>query len=517
MGASDNRLIIYLNEHWYQALLGHGAWRNMQFFYPTQDTLGRSDSFLLWQVLYTPLRALGADPYLAFQLTLIGLSAFGFATFYLLARAVWSPPIWVGLVAAFVFTFSSSLASHTELSSLLGIWLVPSIGLLGWHAWRSAEGPRRRGIVLGAVFGLYTMLVMFTTYYVCYLALIALCIAVLLSLVFTPRVTYRIVSAKIRAGWAMLLAALAGACIGSIPLLLVYLPELQSSGGWPFSTIEYFHASWKSIFDVGTDNVIWSPLLKYFVASGSPVKVELSYGVTPLLLAIVVVGAVYLSVRERRGPRPIGERRYGSAILALTALILMILPIETWFGLPWRWVYDLPGASGIRAIGRIDIIANMLFALLLVPIGIRVAVLIRIARHRVGVQTVAALIVVLLCVGQVNGTSLSQLSRSTELNRLALIHRPPRSCTSFFVTSTKALGPQNLETTAMLVSQRFGLATINGYSGTFPKGWGLYLPTGENYRRAAYAWATAHHITKGLCSLELTDRRWTVIGKSRAL
>ena len=78
------RFIIYVNENWYQSLLGHASWRTPAFYFPVKNTLGLSDTFLLWQVVYTPARALGADPFLAYQVVLVASSALGFATFYLL-------------------------------------------------------------------------------------------------------------------------------------------------------------------------------------------------------------------------------------------------------------------------------------------------------------------------------------------------------------------------------------------------------------------------------------------------
>ena len=43
-------------------------------FHPGRDVLSYSDTFVLNQLLYTPLRLLGVEPFMAFQLCLIALT-----------------------------------------------------------------------------------------------------------------------------------------------------------------------------------------------------------------------------------------------------------------------------------------------------------------------------------------------------------------------------------------------------------------------------------------------------------
>ena len=43
----DSRLMLLIHEHWWQWFNGKTAFREMQFFYPFDKTLGLSDTFLV--------------------------------------------------------------------------------------------------------------------------------------------------------------------------------------------------------------------------------------------------------------------------------------------------------------------------------------------------------------------------------------------------------------------------------------------------------------------------------------
>ena len=80
----DTRMAIYLHEHWVEVLRGHASWTSPDIFYPVKGALGYTDTYLLNEVFYLPLRAAGLDPFLAFQWTLILLSGVGFVGMFVL-------------------------------------------------------------------------------------------------------------------------------------------------------------------------------------------------------------------------------------------------------------------------------------------------------------------------------------------------------------------------------------------------------------------------------------------------
>ena len=55
----DTRLMISQHEHWYRLFLKNGVFRDTLYFYPTQNALGFTDSFLIPSFFYVPIRAIG--------------------------------------------------------------------------------------------------------------------------------------------------------------------------------------------------------------------------------------------------------------------------------------------------------------------------------------------------------------------------------------------------------------------------------------------------------------------------
>ena len=78
--AGDARLDIFLRENFLQFLRGQAEFLSPPMFFPVKGTLGYSDAYLLDALIYVPLRVLGIDPFLTFELLCIGLSLVGFVS-----------------------------------------------------------------------------------------------------------------------------------------------------------------------------------------------------------------------------------------------------------------------------------------------------------------------------------------------------------------------------------------------------------------------------------------------------
>lgn len=510
------RFIIYVNENWYQSLLGHAAWRTPAFYFPIKNTLGLSDTFLLWQVVYAPARALGADPFLAYQVVLVASSALGFATFYLLVRTLWRPPIALGLLGAAVFTFSNALYANVNHPQLFGVLLLPSVCLLGVAAWRAALGGDRRGVAYGAGFSALGILVLYSTYYVGYFALLAVPVAAVVALLVAPRASLASASQVVRRGWPVLIGVLVGAVLPTILFAITFLPALRSAGGYKLGSASFFAPQLPDLVNVGLGNLLWGTVLVRGTVHGTAALSERDYAVTPILLALCLLAVVLATVRERREV-PRGERRYSSAVLAVTGIVLLLVPMadgssaRTQHSL-WSTVYWIPGASGIRAVDRISLVACGVLVLALVDAG---AHLYPWLRKKVGAPGLAvgfALLALVLCLEQVNVSDTSLMSRRSQLALLDAAGSPPAGCASFFVETptASAAHPARVQTTAMLLSARSGVPTLNGTSGSFPKGWHLFYPMRHGYLQSVSRWIAIKHLTGRVCALNLDTDRWSV-------
>jgi hypothetical protein len=507
------RFIIYINENWYQALRGHAQWRNPAFYYPLRNTLGRSDTLLLWQLVYAPARALGADPFLAYQLTLVALSVVGFVSLYALVRTLWRPPIALALLGAVLFSFSNALYVNANHPQLFGVLLVPAVCLLGVWSWRAGVAGRAWPAgLLGAATGALAVLVLYSTYYVAYFAALAALVAGVLALVVAPRATVASVRTLVRVGWASPVGAVVGAIGPGVLFAVTFVPGLHASGGYDVAAARFFAPRLADLVNVGSGNLVWGSSLVVHAVHGKAAADERAYAVTPILLLASLVAAVLATVREHRDPAPERGRRYSAAVLAGTGVVLLVLPMLVGGAFLWQAVSWIPGAEGIRAVDRIAIVAEGVLVLALVDAVARLLPWLRVRVPRPALVAGAAVLAALLCVEQVNVTDSSQMSRSAQVALLGAVPAPPPTCTSFYVETktASAVHPARTQTTAMLLSARFGIPTLNGTSGSLPAGWHLFYPMRPGYFGHVAQWIAREHVGGEVCALDLDRNRWTV-------
>ena len=500
------RFLVYVNENWYQALLGRASWRDPAFYFPLGDTLGRSDTLLLWQLVYAPARALGADPFLAFQVVLVTLSAVGFVTFYLVVRTLWHPPVGVGVAGAALFAFSNALYANANHAQLFGVLLVPAVALLCVAAWRATSAGSRAGIAWGAAAAALGVLVLYSTYYVGFFSLLAVAVAALCSLAVTPRVTLGRVVRGVRRGWPTLAGAAVGAAGPGALFAVTYLPGLHASGGYDVAAARFFAPRVSDLVNVGTGNLLWGTALARAVVHGVAATGERDYAITPVLLVTALVVAVAATVVERR--RPPVERRYACGVLAATGVSLCLLPLDVGGTFVWSAVAWVPGATGIRAVDRVAVVGGGVIVLSLVAGTAQLLRATSLSRRRLAI-VLAAIALSAACVEQVNVSNVAELSRAGQVASLNAVPAPPASCRSFFVeTATASLAhPARTQTFAMLLSVRFDLPTLNGTSGSFPPGWRLFYPSRPGYASSVASWVHSHHLLH-VCALDLDDDTW---------
>ena len=500
----DARLIVYLHEHWWRALHGAEPWSDPGFFHPTGDVLGYSDTFVLNELFFAPARWAGADMFLAYQITLVLLSLVGFLGFTALGR--WILPSHPAVVTALslLFTFSNMLfvqAGHTQLYSVY--WLPALILLLG----RALTGDRRAAVVAG----LLTGLLLLSTFYVVWFFLLSTVLWLIAVTVLSRSV--RRIGALLREHRAGLAGFGAGLLVGLVPFLVVYLPASRT-GGRPLGVALSYASEPRDVLNTGQRNFVWGPLTRALYGhSPRLTNGELGFGLTPIVLVLLIAGLVHFTRRYRT------ERNRATVVglsTALVAVAAIILPMK-FFGVSlWAVIWAVvPGAGGIRAIDRFGVIAG-----LLAPIVIALAAADVLGRAPTGgvrrrVGAVALALTLAAAVEQFNVGHNADLYRTAENAALAAVPPPPAGCTSFFVTrSTDHPPPAYVSSIdAMLIGQRVGLPTVNGFSGQFPPGYGdVADPAAAGYRAAVARWTADHGITSGLCGYDETSHRWSAGG-----
>jgi hypothetical protein len=506
----DARLSVYLNEQWYLVLKGTQPWRNPPFFYPAKGILGYTDTFFLWQVFFAPFRGLGADPFLAFQLTIVAMSLLAFSCFVVFVRIVFRPPLFVAVIGAFVFTFANNLAQHAGSPQMFGIYFVPPIALIGLWSWRLRVIRPVMSAALGTCVGVLYALFLFSTYYTAWFTLLAAGIVAVLAFLFAPKESSNRCVDGLRTGWRSILGGIIGFGIGIVPFLLTFLPVVSQLGTRHYKRAMSFAPKWTDIVNVGTGNLLWGHLFQHLWSVPATGTYEVSYAVTPLLLLAVIVGGgaiLWAVVMHRTRLTPMLRL---TLALCCTSVLLTALPIDTIAGSLWVIVWHVPGATAIRAIDRIQVTNDLVSSLALVALVSEADRHWARLRHSAGLRTVGIVLLCLMALEQVHDTDGTMLQRNVQTAALASVPAPPQGCTSFFVidSSPNSLKFYEYQIEAMLISQRIGLPTINGYSGDLPPGWRLLYPAAPSYMVTLRQWVRAHGLDTGVCQLDLGTKTW---------
>ena len=504
----DGRLIVYLHEHWLEVVKGNQPWRTPGFFHDTSVTLGYSDTFVLNEVFYAPLRLVGADRYLAMQLTIIALSLVGFVSFHTVCTRLLGAGRWLSLAFAGMFVFANNMSVKAGHIQLLSVYWVPLGVLLVAKAASTTSRRARLAWWFGS--GLFFGTLVYSAYYIGWFTAFA---ALLFCVRMAVHLRHRLVEQSLRrlaaSVWRPVAAFAGGLAVPMVPFLLTYLPKLDETGGRPLRSVIAGAPGIGDAVNVGTDNYLWGGVLRaYFGDHYRLHNVEVATAATPLLMLSTVVFAVVIAIRLR------GDRGAPAAVarsLLTVSLLIAVLPLRIGDFSLWRavWMF-VPGAKALRAVGRIELMVS-----LLAPLAIAASIWAlreagrTIARHRPRAQQVAvAAWCLLLLFEQFNVSTISRIDRSTQMAFIDQLADPPGECDSFFILVPDGTGDVAANIDAMIVAQVSGVPTVNGYSGSTPPFWDLN-PSGEQYVDWVQRWNGRHDVGTS-CSYDSATNTWDV-------
>lgn len=532
--AGDARLIVFLMEHWRRVLSGEAAWLSPPVFHPVEGALGYSDAVLLYGLGHALLAPFGLDAFASLQAMLGVLAAAGFSGAAWLFRRRLGLPHAAAALGATLFVAANNLYLKGAHPQLFALWLLPlAAGGLSGVALALRRGDRRALRRNGAGLALGVPLLLYTSYYVGWLLLffVALYLAVL---------TWRTPGARLRAGLADAArrfrreAAWLGGLglLALVPFLVTYVPAALEIGRRSYPTVLQYAARPVDVANVGPGNLLWGALVRRHVAGGDGVLHEVWTGFGLFTLALFAASLFGLRRLTRTGERAEARERHlaevrersgldlrvlGAAVLVAWALTLKIDGVSLW-RLPHA---VLPGAGALRALGRAQLVLTLPILIVALDGLVRLARASRraAARGRLpGTALVAALTLALLA-EQVNLHPRARLDVVEARRALAHIPSPPAACQVFHVAPPFPAGRPDyaLQIDAMLLAQRFGIPTVNGYSGHFPRDWfGLYRLREPGYTQRVADWMAARDPTATRCALGLAERRWRVLGRAGA-
>jgi hypothetical protein len=513
----DTNDVAFLHEHIYRWLLGRADLLSPPFFFNVTETLGYSDAFLLDEIVYVPLRLLGAEPLLAITLAAVVLSAMAYFFAYLLLRR-FNVSVPLASLAALIFTFPNNLYLESFHPQCFAVYYIPLIAYCGLLAVTELHQRPVRAYLLGAfTAGMYGVLFS-TAYYIAWFFGLGL-------LIFTPIAGYT-AWLQLRTWWrqhptrvlGLVLVASLGFIAALSIFLIIYAPVLAT--GVKRSFAEYLNDAPQiiDIVNVGTNNIIWSRLIRslHLINDDRLADPELSIALTPVVQVLLLASAI-LAIRPRFWPTSDLGRISRAFVLAgasVWALFYLVM-IETHDVSLFQLLYAImPGANAIRTGYRGMIVANLFAA---IAIGLTLDQLIQLSLSKPRTlmrsrrQFALTALVSLAAIEQVNLKQASEVSRKFERQHLSAVGRPPLECRTFYVAAEQA----SVQEDAMRIAQAQHLPTINGDSGLIPPGWGLAEPYKGGYEGQATYWAVRRGIAEGLCRIDVGSGTWTVVDVAR--
>ncbi len=507
--AGDTRLIAFLLEHQWQALLGHAPWASPPMFYPTPGTLGYADAFVLQGLLYWPLRALGADVLTALQWSTLLLNALNYAAMAWLLRRVLRLGALPTIAGALLFAFNSPKFNQFVHLQLQPLVLLPLLLALLIDLARRLDTLPPRGVFLrlaaaALLLDLQLLSGVYVAWYFGFFGLLSLAFALLFAS------TRGWLLRHLRAQLPAIAAAGGVFVLGALPFAVLYVPVLRQTGWRSYGDARGMIPHWFSLVTMGDGNLWWAWLegvLPHFRDQPFYWEHRIGFGavVTTAWLALLVPVARAVRrwpLRAQAAVLPPNRAYFiGILVLAVTAFYALGM---TYFGhSPW-WLafHTVPGIKSIRAVSRYPIVLTLPMA-----VALAWALDSLLARARLPGRVALAALVALAAVEQV-GTR-QGYDKAHEAARLtALAAQLPKDCQAFYLISPKdahsSLVSAHID--AMFVAQLTGVPTLNGYSGQEPRDWrGLFFLRDAAYPGHVAAWARQHDLRGKLCALTDPD------------
>jgi hypothetical protein len=499
----DGRMLIYLHEHLFNALRGRASLTSPPFYFPQQDTLGLGPAFLLDLIPYSILRLLGFDPFLSFQVLLMLLSLACFLAILVICIRYLDVRIGLALCAAALTTFANNLFVKAGVGhpNLLLLYFCPCIAVV--TLWGLDDFPRitARSLARIAVAAALYALLFATDVYSAWMFGLTVLIAGGICVCLCWRDVVWLAREHHRSLLVLGATAALSFAVAFVPFLLIYLPVRSIAPLRDYREYIGFAPGPFDIVNVSSWNLVWGWLVKALpLKRGS----EHILAITPGMTALFLIFA-YKAYRASLTVRQWQVVFVAAAVGVWGVCWLATVKIGTVSGF-WLVRYLVPGALGIRAGMRIQLIANMWVVLALVVAlehWLNGVSAVKLARRKV----IAGAVLAFCLVEQINLLNNSRISRRQEFAALASVPPPPAECRAFVVDARNGKPHYLDQTDALWISQQTGLPTLHGLAGWFPPGWRLLSP--GDYPAAIRNWIAHSGLREQVCLYERSARRWS--------
>jgi hypothetical protein len=527
----DAYIQIAILQNWSNCFSGLGHCFSPAYFYPLDGVLGYNDGYLISGTLFHVFRLLGIDALLSYELVYVTVRLIGYLAVIALGVRYLKLPTWAAIAAAWLSLVSINLLNQVEHTQFIYGALLPVALLLLVAALDrivrldvapdAGSGWQAAGLILilGALCAAWSITAFYSLFYFLYFTLLLVAAYAALRWQQFKRMVRHVLA---RPGLGA--AVVATAAMTPSALWSVYAVALKETGGHPWQIWMLPHLY--DLLNVGPYDLVWSPVIApiYRALSKSPMAGgELATGF-PVFFAIgLIASGCYLVRMARRAAAPadsVRDDHLGIAmVLGLSAALSVLMVVRVGGGYSaWRVVWEIvPGASAIRSPSRFLLFPTSLFCLVMSYAACRAY------RDAVAKRLALGTLVVVfaaLTVEQYQTQSYFTVDPKAELAFFDRVPAPPGRCRSFYVSRPRR-EPTGIgvidryyvhASDAMMIAAFHNIPTVNGMATFVPKDSDLDGPFASDYKDRVARYATRHHITDGLCSLDLKTFRWEAAG-----
>ncbi len=451
----DSRFVHLSLEHSWLWTSGarfiNSFWTAPWNFYPLKDNLLMSDVLLSSSWNYSSFRWLGLDPATSYQLWFMTSSIVNFLAMFWLSKRL-KLRFFGSVLAAWVFAYGMTRGASLVHPQLLPNYFVPiSLGLLLLGV-TLRDSQKSKSYVLIFLSGLTVGLQFWTSFYLVWFVVLT---GIIYLAIFQRSIRQTFKDFE----WAKIGLAFAIGFLSVTSLLAVkYLAAQSVVGHRSYGSIKQFLPSILALFlpPSGTWSHRW---LFEINKSISPHwhEMVLFPGVISIVCLIYCIRDFVIFRKWTVGSR--------ATIVWIVLMVLAVTPL-------WKIVHSLiPGATAIRAVGRVSIAGLFPLALVIGYSANRILFLLKKKYGRAIGYTGALLFAFAFFVDQGISPDLF-FSKGNHLQRIeSVISKIDRTSCRFFHYATRDPMWVATELDAMWASIATELPTINGYSGHWPNGY----------------------------------------------
>jgi hypothetical protein len=463
----DSRFNNYILEHFYRWVTGQTHnYINAPFFFPFKQALAFSDTLLGSAPFYTLFRFVGFDSETAFQFWFI----LGFFLNYIAASYVLKhlhlKPLAIG-AGAFFFTYGLPLLAQENHVQLLYRFCIPLACLSFWDF---CQKPK-----LWALFRICIWVVwqFYLTIYMGAFLLLLLAVLVILAPFFFPGKTIlrrlTIIPRCLGEAWShayiteRLLTTVSILVLGSaygFLLLQYYRVTRMYYFSRDLSEIFTMLPKWQS-FLLADNSQLWNSTTNQFYNISMRHEHQLFPGLA--VLTLILLGILLHFHTENR---KIAWFHFSAAI------ILLVFTFDFNGFSFYTWIGSIPGINSIRAITRIILV--IMWPLSLFIAWVIDGLLQNKSQNLRWLKIPVYMIIGLLITESVLYTHLT-FNKKVAQDRIELLYQQIPSITPenpiLYVFNNPTEPDWMTDIDAMLLAQKLGWSTVNGYSGNYPPGY----------------------------------------------